>query len=144
MSAVSYQTLVPSSPVSVTLGSRSKFSEISVGHQEMVKIFNQRSGNRIQGMCKLEKGFDSLFPLFKGMVSLGKPNGLEISHSNEEKSIFFSFDSKQEIEVGKFISNVLSLLRKEVRFKKVLKEIIENRQRFRAEQSLLHSSLLAD
>ena len=144
MSAVSYQTLAPSSPVSVTLGSRSKFSEISVGHQEMVKIFNQRSGNRIQGMCKLEKGFDSLFPLFKGMVSLGKPNGLDISYSNEEKSIFFSFDSTKEVEVGKFISNVLSLLRKEVRFKKVLKEIIENRQRFRAEQSLLHSSLLAD
>lgn len=144
MSAVSYQTLAPSSPVSVTLGSKSKFSEISVGHQEMVKIFNQRSGNRIQGMCKLEKGFDSLFPLFKGMVSLGKPSGLEISYSNEEKSIFFSFDSKKEVEVGKFISNVLSLLRKEVRFKKILKEIIENRKRFKAEQSLLQSSLLVD
>ena len=144
MSALSYQTPATSSLFNVTLGSNSRFSQVSVSQKEMVKIFNQKSGEMMQGMCRLENGFDSLFPLFRGLIRLGKPKSLHLTFSNEERSIFYSFKEEDQTEVEQFFARVLALLQKEVKFKKVLKEIIDNRLRFKTEQSLLQTALLAD
>lgn len=143
MSAVSYQNPTSIHPITLSLGGISKVSENSVSQKEMVKIFNQKSGEMIQGMCRLEKDFESLFPLFKGIAGLGKPSSLVLTFSNEDKSIFYTFESKRIREIEQFFTRVLTLLQKEVRFKQVLKEVIANRQRFKAEQSLLQSSLFA-
>ncbi len=144
MSALSYQTPASTGLFNVTLGSNSRLSQISVGQKEMIKVFNQKSGELIQGVCHLEKRFDALFPLFRGLVSLGKPSSLTLTFSKEEKSIFYSFSSEAQPEVEHFFARVLALLQKEVKFKQILKEIIENRLRFKSEQSLLQSTLLAD
>jgi hypothetical protein len=144
MSAFPYQNPVSTGLFSLSLGSNSRLSQISVSQKEMIKIFNQRSGEVMQGMCRLEKNFDSLFPLFRGLISLGKPNSLSLTYSLEEKSIFYSFKSESQVEVEQFFSRVLVLLQKEIKFKQLLKEVIENRSRFKSEQSLLQSSLLAD
>ncbi|MBN3581779.1 hypothetical protein JYB64_05225 [Algoriphagus aestuarii] len=144
MSALSYQTPASQSLFNVALGSSSRFSQVSVSQKEMVKIFSQKSGEMMQGMCRMDQGFDSLFPLFKGLIRLGKPKSLTLTYSNEEKSIFYSFREEDQLEVEQFFARVLALLQKEVKFKKVLKEIIENRLRFKSEQSLLQTALLAD
>lgn len=144
MSALSYQTPASTGLFSVTLGSNSRLSHISVSQKEMIKVFSQKSGEVMQGVCRLEKSFIPLFPLFRGLVGLGKPRSLSLTFSREDNSIFYSFNAEAQPEVEQFFARVLSLLQKEVKFKKILKEVIENRLRFKAEQSLLQTTLLAD
>jgi len=144
MSALSYQSPASTGLFSLTLGSNSRFSQISVSQKEMIKVFSQKSGEMMQGVCSLEKSFDSLFPLFRGLISLGKPNSLSLTFSKENNSIFYSFSAEAQPEVEQFFARVLSLLQKEVKFKQVLKEVIENRIKFKSEQSLLQAALMAD
>ncbi|MEN2283721.1 hypothetical protein AAGF08_16375 [Algoriphagus sp. SE2] len=144
MSALSYQSPTSTSLFNGALGSNSRFSQISVSQKEMIKVFSQQSGGIMQGVCRLEKSFDSLFPLFRGLTSLGKPQSLTLTFSRESKSIFYTFSSDALPEVEYFFGRVLTLLQKEVKFKQVLKEVIENRNRFKSEQSLLRTALLAD
>ncbi|WP_296700792.1 hypothetical protein, partial [Algoriphagus sp.] len=69
MSALSYQSLASSGLFHVATGSRSRYSQVSMSQKEMIKVFSQQSGEIMQGVCRLEKSFDSLFPLFRGLVS---------------------------------------------------------------------------
>ena len=144
MSALSYQSASSTSLFNVTVGRNSKVSQISANQQDLVKFFNQKTGDMMQGMCRLEQNFQTLYPLFRGLISLGKPSSLILTFSPEEKSIFYSFRAESLPEVEQFFTRILTLLQKEVKFKKVLKEIIENRLQFKAEQRLLHSALLVD
>lgn len=144
MSALSYQSPASSGLFKVAIGSKSRFSQVSVSHKQMIKVFSQQSGEIMQGVCRLEKSFDSLFPLFRALISLGKPQSLSLTFSRDSKSVFYTFSSEALPEVEQFFDRVLTLLQKEVKFKQVLKEVIENRLRFKSEQSLLQNALLAD
>lgn len=141
MSAVSQSTLPayessngskPLSPV---------FTKIAEDQKEMVQFFSQTSGNMIHGMCRFEKSFASLFPLFKGLVNLGRPKGLNITFSTEEKAAHFYYPVESNQEVFLFFNRVVALLKKEVKFKLILKEVIANRIRFKSEQVLLQQAL---
>lgn len=118
------------------------FSKVSVNQQEIVKIFNQKSGILMQGMCKFEGRYEILYPLFKGLSAAGKPKSLNLSFSSKEKTAFFYYPEANHAEVSQFFSELVLLLQKEVKFKKILKEVIINRNHFRSEQFLLQHAMM--
>ncbi|RAI93963.1 hypothetical protein [Algoriphagus yeomjeoni] len=117
-------------------------SSISVNQQEIVKIFSQKSGLMMQGICRFESPFEILFPLFKGLSESGKPKSLNLRFSSEEKAAFFYYPEANHAAVSQFFSELVLLLQKEVKFKKVLKEVIINRNHFRSEQFLLQHAMM--
>lgn len=140
MSALSQSTL----PGYESLGSKPLspiFTKIAEDQKEMLQFFSQTSGNRIQGMCRFEKSFISLFPLFRSLVSSGRPNGLNLTFSTEEKAAYFFYPAESKEEVSLLFNRVVALLKKEVKFKLILKEVIANRIRFKSEQVLLQQAL---
>ncbi|EAZ83216.1 hypothetical protein [Algoriphagus machipongonensis] len=144
MSALSYQFSSLNNEVVSTEKNYSKIFQEVISQNDLVKFFCNNSGEIMQGMFQLESGGEKLFPLFRGLIGLGKPNSLELRYSIQEKSIFFTYQVVDQEEVDRFFTQVVLLLQKEVKFKGVLKEVIENQLRFRSEQSLLHRSLLVD
>ncbi|PZX47807.1 hypothetical protein [Algoriphagus chordae] len=118
------------------------FTKVSVNQQEIVKIFNQKSGLVMQGMCKFEEGFEALYPLFRGLSEAGKPKSLNLRFETSDKSAFFHYPVSSQDEVSIFFSQLILLLQKEVKFKKVLKEVITNLNQFKAEQSLLQYAMM--
>lgn len=141
MSAVSlstipaYESSTSSKPLSPVI------TKLADDQNEMLQFFSQTAGNMIQGTCSFEKTFASLFPLFKGLVNSGRPIGLNLTFSNEEKAAFFKYPAESKEEVSLFFIRVVALLKKEVKFKLILKEVIANRIRFKSEQVLLQQAL---
>lgn len=117
-------------------------SDFSIKQQDIVKIFNQQSGTIMQGICKFEDGFKTLYPLFKGLSEAGKPKSLNISFSATEKTAFFHYPVADDQEVTSFFSKLILYLQHELKFKKVLKELIANSNHFKTEQVLLQNAMM--
>jgi hypothetical protein len=115
--------------------------QLPLGQQEIMKIFSRKVANSMQGMCKFERGFEKLLPLFRGLVLLGKPLSLNLLYDVHQSQVFFTFANEEKKEVERFLSKVMVLLEKEVRFKLILEKVIENNRRHQAEQALLQASL---
>lgn len=116
-------------------------AQFRVSEQEILKIFSQPVGNQMQGMCRFGKGFEQLLPLFRGLVLLGKPKSLSLIYEVEQAQVFFTFSQSEKQEVVRFFNQILNLLKKEIRFKEILKKVIENSKRFQSEQALLQAAL---
>ena len=125
-----------------SIGFSNGFSKVSVNQQEIVKIFNQKSGIVMQGMCKFDDKFEILYPLFRGLSEAGKPQGLSMKFSAIDKAVYFHYPETSHYEVAQYFSNLIFLLQSEVKFKKVLKEIIINRNHFKSEQYLLQNAMM--
>lgn len=132
-----------SSITSWTISTSPELVKFSLGQQEILKIFSQPVANKMQGMCRFEKGFEKLLPLFRGLILLGKPASLSLIYDFGKAQVFFTFSQSEKKEVEKFLNKVVEMLKKEVRFKQLLEKVIENKRRYQAEQSLLQSSMHA-
>lgn len=130
------------SPTGQVISLASGFSKVSVNQQEIVKIFNQKSGLVMQGMCKFEEKFEALYPLFRGLSEAGKPKSLNLRFSSVDKTAYFYYPETSHSEVSHFFSELILLLQKEVKFKKVLKEVILNQNHFKSEQVLLQNAMM--
>ncbi|MEP0712898.1 hypothetical protein [Algoriphagus sp.] len=124
------------------IGLANGFSNVSVNQQEVVKIFSQPAGMVVQGLCKFEEEFQFLYPLFKGLSEAGKPKDLNLSFSSSDRIAYFYYPTTSHPEISLFFSQLIVLLQNEIKFKKVLKEVITNRNHFLTEQSLLHRAML--
>lgn len=124
-----------------TVTSSPELIRFNLGQQEILKIFSQPIANKMQGMCRFERGFEKLLPLFKGLMLLGKPTTLSLIYDFNRAQVFFTFSQAESQEVERFFNKVIELLKKEVRFKQILEKVIENNRRYQAEQALLQSSL---
>ncbi len=134
--------LHPSFPSSAwTIRTTSELLGIQPIEADFLQISFKPAGNQMQGMCRFEKGFEQLLPLFKGLISLGKPISLSLIYGVEQPQVFFTFSrSEKQVVVGFFIQ-IINLLKKEVRFKEILKKVLENKKRFQSEQALLQAAL---
>lgn len=81
------------------------------------------------------------YPLLKSMFSSGRPKQLALQADDASKIIFLRFDKAEETPAYQYISRVLSIIDEEVRFRQVLRKVIENRQRFVLEEKLLLNEL---
>ena len=126
---------------SLVLTATSDLTNFGQGKQEILKISSQQIGNRMHGMCRFQKGFEKLLPLFRGLVVLGKPSSLTLIYDFEKAHVFFTYSKVEQEDVDRFFDQVISLLKKEIRFKQLLQKVIENNKRHQAEQALLQSTL---
>ena len=142
MSAVAQILRTELNSNSWTVTASPDLAQFNVGEEVILKIFSQEVGNQMQGMCRFERGFEQLLPLFRGLILLGKPRSLSLIYDFDRAQAFFTFSQTEKREVVRFVNQIIELLKKEVRFKEILDKVIENNNRFRAEQSLLNSALL--
>lgn len=124
-----------------TVTSTPELIRFNLGQQEILKIFSQPIANKMQGMCRFERGFEKLLPLFRGLILLGKPSSLSLIYDFDRAQAFFTFSQSESQEVERFFNSVIELLKKELKFKQILEKVIENNRRFQAEQALLQASL---
>ena len=141
MSAVAETFRSELTPDSWTVITSPDVAQFSVGKQVILKIFSQEIANQMQGMCRFEKGFEQLLPLFRGLILLGRPRSLSLIYDFDRAQAFFTFSQTEKREVIRFVNQIIALLKKEVAFKEILEQVLANNRRFRAEQALLHSAL---
>jgi hypothetical protein len=141
MSAATQYNISEFKSKSWTVRTSPTLSEFEVNGQEILKIFSQPVANQIQGVCRFERGFEQLLPLFSGLILLGNPSSLRLIFDRDRAQVFFTFSRSEEAKVVRFFNQVILLLKKEVQFKVILKKFIEKKKRFQSEQALLHAAL---
>jgi hypothetical protein len=109
--------------------------------QEILKLIVQPEANKMQGMCRLETGFEKLMPLLRGLLRLGKPASLSLIYDFSKSQVFFTYSQSEVKVVEKFFTKVIGMLKKEIRFKQILEKVIANHRKHQAEQAILQSSL---
>jgi hypothetical protein len=89
----------------------------------------------------LNPHFENLSSLFIGLSSFGKPFDLIIEKEKHSSVFSVSFPVSSESIVLNYLQRILLMLTEEVKFKTVLKKVLENQKRFKAEESLLMNEL---
>lgn len=92
---------------------------------------------------KLTSDFESLKGLFNGLISIGQPNGVILEFQKELNTYTLKFYSSNEPVVSGYFSKITKVISEEIRFKKILKKIIENQKSFEAEGQLLRNEIFA-
>lgn len=92
---------------------------------------------------RLASDFESLKGLFNGLISIGQPNGVILEFQKELNTYTLKFYSSNEPVVSGYFSKITKVISEEIRFKKILKKIIENQKSFEAEGQLLRNEIFA-
>ncbi|MDO9554732.1 hypothetical protein [Rhodonellum sp.] len=79
--------------------------------------------------------------LFGGLVSLGKPNGVILQQNRELGNFTLKFYASNSETVKSYLQKIFGIVEEEIRFKSILKKIIQNQQRFENEEQLLKKEL---
>jgi hypothetical protein len=83
------------------------------------------------------------FPLLRGIAASGHGSPFRLLVNSPLKSFTFAYDIQDEAEARIYLSKVLNLVRKEIRFKQVLRKVIYNQEKFKREEKLLFSEMNA-
>ena len=106
-----------------------------------VQISVQNSGEKVTWMCSFEGMSEQIFSLFKSLLSVGKPLRLASKLDVKQQTAILEFPQDEKEKIERYLNHLVFLIQKEVDFKRVLKEIIANKTRFKAEQVLLQKAL---
>lgn len=112
--------------------------------QDVFQIYTQDLGEMMLGMCSFEGMELQVFSLFKSLISFGKPAQLLVKLDGKVQVAFFEFPQEEKEKIETYLNQLVALIRKEIAFKRVLKEIIANKNRFKSEQILLQKALFGD
>lgn len=113
----------------VYLQSEKISTETGVTHQEVI-------------FCLTGNAAD-YFPLLRSIAAVGHGSAFRLQVNSKLKSFTFRYGLQDEAEAGVYLSKVLNLVRKELRFKQVLRKIIYNQDKFRREEKLLLGEMTA-
>lgn len=102
------------------------------------KIF---SDERLILHFSLPQKYKSQFALLRGMFAFRRPGGIHVNANPDDRSFTAEFQSKDESAAIAYFDFVFQWLAREVRFKTVLREIIDFQEKVNKEQALLVSSL---
>lgn len=83
----------------------------------------------------------SHFPILRALIALGRPSTFTIQSDGNKRSFTVRFSADQEAEVKSYLHLVLSLIRAEVRFRQVLRQVLVNQEKFEMEERLLFRNL---
>ncbi|MFD2033512.1 hypothetical protein ACFSKL_01860 [Belliella marina] len=92
---------------------------------------------------QINESFASLKGLFRGLASLGKPEGVILEYVSERETFTLKYYASNEIEVKAYLNKFIQSIQDEIRFKSILNQIIENQRKIKAEESLLLQKLFA-
>lgn len=89
----------------------------------------------------LSEKFAEYFPLLRGVFASAKSSAFSLQTNNSLKSFSLKFDTAIEAEAKEYLSRVLHIISAESRFKRVLRKIITNQEKFEREEKLLFTEL---
>jgi hypothetical protein len=92
---------------------------------------------------KLTSDFENLKGLFNGLISIGQPQGVIVEFQKELNTYSLKFYSSNESAAAGYFSKITKVISEEIRFKMILKKIIENQKAFEAEGQLLRNEIFA-
>lgn len=81
------------------------------------------------------------YPLFRSIIA-SLPSYLHSLQANRKAKCFvLKFDVGMENEISAYLSKAIDLIKAEIRFKQVLRKLIDNQERFNREERLLFNQL---
>lgn len=91
----------------------------------------------------LHPNFSAFTGLFKGLIYSGKPEGVILEHNRELGNYTLKYyDSKGET-VKNYLQKIFGVLDEEIRFKAILRKVIQNQKRINMEEQLLRQELFS-
>lgn len=81
------------------------------------------------------------YSLLKGIIALGKSGDFTIQSEDNSRSFVLQFEVSQEAGVRGYLDQILNLIKDEMRFKRVLRQVISNQEKFEREEKLLFTEL---
>lgn len=116
-----------------------KENEIICLESETVSIDSNRKFQEIR--FSLTGKSAAYFPLLKGIAASGQPKSLRLQVNQSLKIFTLIFDTLDQSEAKIYLSKILTLIEKEVRFKQVLRKVILNQKKFKSEEKLLFNEM---
>jgi hypothetical protein len=92
---------------------------------------------------KLNDEFKAIQPLFVGLISIGQPSKGTVEFYEEMDTFAVKYYQSDEQDMAAYLENIFSVLKEEIRFKQILKRVIEKQERFGKESQLLNRELFA-
>ena len=128
-----------SSPEALTLEEWMNLDEhITVGE---LATFTQ-SNQTYRKICFSLSGHAAAFyPLFRSIIASGPAHVHLIKANKGVKGFVLKFVVGMEEEVSGYLAKVFDVIKAEIRFKQVLRELINNQERFLLEERLLFNQL---
>ena len=92
---------------------------------------------------KIKEEYKRYQPLLNGLIAIGQPDKGSVEYYGELDTFTIKYYQSDEQEAVSFLSKIFSVLGDEIRFKDILKRVIENQERFAREGQLLNTELFA-
>lgn len=90
---------------------------------------------------KVNESFKSIQPLLNGLLAIGQPRKGSVEFYPELDTFAVKFYQSEEQVAATFIERIFALIKEEIRFKQILKRVIETQERFGRESQLLKKEL---
>jgi hypothetical protein len=92
---------------------------------------------------QLAPQYSSLKGLFNGLISIGQPNGVLLEIEKEKLTYSLKYYESDQEKINEYLNKIFRIVLEEIRFKSILKKIIQNQVVFAKEEQLLRSELFA-
>jgi hypothetical protein len=92
---------------------------------------------------QLAPQYSFLKGLFNGLISIGQPKGVLLEIEKEKETYSLKFYESEKLNVNNYLNKIFRIVLEEIRFKRILKKIIQNQEIFAKEEQLLKSELFA-
>jgi len=83
----------------------------------------------------------SLKGLFNGMICLGNPKEVSLNFQKDLDSYVFKYYESDEKVAVKYFEKIVNIIEDEIRFKSILRKVIDNLKAFDTSQQLLRNEL---
>lgn len=90
---------------------------------------------------RLIEDFEGLKGLFNGLISLGQPKGVLVDFEKDRMLYSIKYYRSDENTVNAYLNRIFGFLTEEIRFKRILRKLIENQEAFAKEEALLKGEL---
>lgn len=81
--------------------------------------------------------------MVNGLISIGQPDGVILEFEKENAIYSLKFYDANVLKVSNYLHKIFRMVSEEIRFKSILKKIIQNQQVFEKEEQLLKAELFA-
>jgi len=85
--------------------------------------------------------FKNLKGLFNGLISLGQPKEVNLTYQKDRDYYELKYIQSGQAATSNYLVKLIGMIEAELRFKTVLKSIIENQKAFDASQQLLRKEI---
>jgi len=113
---------------------------------EFFKIENDiltgvQDSHPIKISLSITPAFKNLQGLFNGLISLGQAREVKLSYLKSPDTYELTYNISDQTAVSVYLGKLIGMIKAELRFKSVLRTIIDNQKAFDASQQLLKKEI---